>query len=762
MRAATGRKSRWRHALGLSLALGFSGWQVAAVFAQQPPTIPETTVEGTPPTTAPTLPPTTEAPTPSPSPAAPFTSPPAVGYKAGSETTGTKIDLPQLSFPGTVDVVPRSVFYDQQILRTDELLRDVPGVTKFSDPRRPDDFSIRGFEVTSRDFRKNGFLDPTAAPREYADVERVEILKGPASVLYGSGQPSGIVNLITKKPLADSYNNAQVTGGSFGLFRFEADSTGPLNEAKTLLYRINFAYQNYDGFRDFDFNERTFVAPAFTWLIDENNSITFQGEYLNDRRHFDTGLVNVNNTLGLLPITRSFNEPTDFARSEDYHTFLFFNHRFNDDWTMRLGAAVEWYSLPFFGTVPVATGAVDPRLGLPATTLLRQVQDAQDFREQNYAIIADLAGKFCTGPIEHKLLVGAELDWYNSTNFTVGLSDPLQPVQLPGFPFPIPVPSSPIDVFHPRYGGPVPPLTGHFDADYTQERYGFYVQDLVDFNHKVQILGGLRGDIVDFSFARELVQPFGGQDAGFPRVENDETFYHLTPRVGIVYQPIEDVLSLYTTYSLSFDPPPGGAFRNPTPLRPETGRIVEGGIKADLLNKQLSLTMAGFYIVKDNVTTADTFFFATQIGEQRAQGVEMSAVGKLTDRWSVIGNYAYIDSRILKEADPTLVGDRFRGIPFNNANLWTRYNLIQEACQTFGLGLGVVYNGDRPGDLGNSFNLPGYVRWDAGIYYKRNAFNAAVYFENIFDQRYYTGSVDSLTIYPGAPFTVRASIGVTF
>ena len=259
-----------------------------------------------------------------------------------------------------------------------------------------------------------------------------------------------------------------------------------------------------------------------------------------------------------------------------------------------------------------------------------------------------------------------------------------------------------------------------------------------------------------------MVSPFGGQDIGFSRVRNDETFYRLTPRVGLVYQPVEEVLSLYTTYSLSFDPPPGGAFRNPDPLRPETGRIIEGGVKADLLDKHLSLTAAGFYIVKDNVTTSDSFFFSSQVGEQRSQGAEFSMVGKLTERWSILANYAYVDSRILKDADARLVGNRFRGIPFNSANLWTRYNVIQDECQTLGVALGLVYAGNRTGDLGATFDLPGYTRWDAGVYYKRGKFNASVYMENVFDREYYAGSLDSLTVTPGAPFTVRASLGVTF
>lgn len=159
---------------------------------------------------------------------------------------------------------------------------------------------------------------------------------------------------------------------------------------------------------------------------------------------------------------------------------------------------------------------------------------------------------------------------------------------------------------------------------------------------------------------------------------------------------------------------------------------------------------------------SNTFFFATQVGQQRSQGAEVAVVGKLTDAWSIIANYSYVDSHITKEADPTLVGNRFTNVPFNTANLWTRYNLINYDWENLGVGLGMVWVGDRPGDLQNSFSLPGYVRWDAGIFYRHNAFNSSLYFENIFDRTYYVGSVDQFTVFPGAPFTIRGTVGFTF
>jgi iron complex outermembrane receptor protein len=230
-----------------------------------------------------------------------FASPPATGYNAPSATTGTIVNVPQLDFPGVVSVVPSAVIRDQDILRVDDLIRDVPAAAKTVDNGfRPDAFLIRGFVVGARDYRWNGFQDFSPAPRDFANVERVEILQGPGSVLYGSGQPSGVVNFITKKPVDDNFIAGTVLGGSYGLYRFTADANaafGPEGDCNRLLVRFNFAYQNNDSFRDFGHEERLLINPAVTYVWDQYNAITYDFQYLTDRRLFDTGLAVVGQVL---------------------------------------------------------------------------------------------------------------------------------------------------------------------------------------------------------------------------------------------------------------------------------------------------------------------------------------------------------------------------------------------------------------------------------------------------------------------------------
>jgi iron complex outermembrane receptor protein len=783
-----------------------SGLRLGRAFGQErPPTLPPTRVEAEPVPAQPTTAPPAPQPPPTPPPSAGasisaggvFASPAAAGYRAGSSTTGTIIDVPQLDFPGVVTVVPSQVIADQQAIRFDDILRDIPSAVKsFDNGFRPDAFILRGFEVRARDYRWNGYQDFSPAPRDFFNVQRVEVLQGPASVLYGSGQPSGLINIITKKPLGapltpndNSFAYGDVQVGSFGLFRTTADVYGPVDwdvGPGTLLVRVNTGYMNTESFRNFGFEDRVMFAPALTYVWDEDTALTYEFQYLRDHRLFDTGVV----ALGGQPTTdpnliaagvgvvggnpalmsrRVFlGQPGDFQTFDDYKTALTLVHNINDDWSTRIGGFIGWHDSPAFATQPILFGN-DPRLAplaalgvtFPATTVLREATAIPNFSEQNYDVMANLAGKVETGCITHKLLFGYEFDYFNSTNFTTLLSDPFITFPSPFGPLPIGA-SSPIDVLSPNYGVPTPPLPGRIEAAVTQARNGFYAQDNIELSKQWKVLCGVRYDIVDEAFHESLSTVQGGVPMVVPPTTIDEHSYFVSPRVGLVYQPIEDVLSFYGLYSESFDPAASGIFVPGTQLRPETGKSGEGGMKVDLLDKALSVTASGFSITKDNVVTQRDFIFSTQIGQQRAQGAELNIVGHLTDQWSVIGNYAYVDSRITQAALAAEIGQRFRGVPYNLASLWTRYNLVQDCCQTLGVALGMLYVGNRPGDLVDSFSLPGYTRWDAGVYYQRGYLNAGLYFENIFDRQYYVGSLNDLAVFPGAPFTVRATVGITF
>jgi iron complex outermembrane receptor protein len=582
----------------------------------------------------------------------------------------------------------------------------------------------------------------------------VEFLKGPAAILYGGGQPGGVVNFLTRMPQAQPSTFAEFQLGSFDLYRFVADSTGPVGDSNSLFYRGTVALENSHSFREFGLLQRVLATPSFTWVIDQATTLTVQAEFLYTRLFFDTGVVAPGGIVGLVPISESFNEPDDFWHEDDYRISFFFDHRLDDHWTARLAASSFWFPAELQRTLPVAFVTPD--------TLLRLKQFASSASEQYHSIIPALMGKFSTGPFNHQVLFGSELGWVVVPDFQLRQSNPFVTPML-------------LNIFDPIYrnaafGAPDPPLPFRIGVNEEQTRYGFYAQDLIDLHHHWYLLVGGRYDIVHNQFIETANIPLGFPVGGIaplqvPRVtRTDPTYDHWSGRAGLVWQPISEVLAFYGSYSQSFNPV-FGARSDSMPLVPETGFQWEGGLKADLLDKKLTFTAAGFFIVRDNVAvpdpTKDLFFFR-QVGQERSQGAELSLVGKLADNWSIIANYAYIDTKVLDDLDPMIVGKRFLSVPLNSGNLWTRYNLLQRTEQTFGVALGLVGIGERPGDLANTFTLPAYARWDAGLYYQRRNLSVSLYFENIFDVQYYAGSVSIFQIIPGAPFNVRGALRWAF
>jgi iron complex outermembrane receptor protein len=737
------RNRLWMRAV-LATALATSAGLTLAV-AQQPtdqtPTLPDTEVEAAPPT----LPPTNVEGTPPPTGAAddaldafdPYTngfllrSPAVEGYRAPSSTTATLIDLPDALIPATVNTIPRDLLNDQQALRFQDVVRNAGATVQSGDNLFADKIFIRGLELNSRDFRKNGFQDSTYTPRDFQNVERVEILKGPPSVLYGANNASGMVNLITKKPVADQFTNFGYTFGSFQQERFTLDQNGYGTSDGSVLYRINAAYENQDTFRDFGKLERTLIAPVATWFINDTTFITWEGEFHRDDRRGDRGIPAISGNALALPPQRFVGEPAnDFIHYEDYRQQLTLVSELSDVWTFSIGAQSLFYEFPGSSTTPAAQ--VGP-------TQFARTRSSFEDQEHNQSLIANLAGDGDILGMNHKMLFGTEQLYYDSdAKFTT--------LSLAG--------GGIIDAANPVYTNPAATPVFVFDAPvFRQNRSGFYVQDYVSPNDYVHFLGGARFDRLELKYVRNL---------GFGPITNEDTFDSVTPRGGVVINPFaDDTLAIYYNYSRSFSPPGGGAFNlTGAPMRPELGELNEFGIKTLLLDN-LTLNAAGFYTTRENAsfTTAFTTF---QFGRERSQGAEVNLLGQITEQWSATANYAYTDTELTDPNNAAFFGQRQRNVPLNSANLWTRYNFVQQQEQTMGAALGIVYLDERPGNLANTVVLPAFSRWDAGLFYSRGRLNASLYVENIFDVAYAANSVDQFQIFPGAPANARAQISILY
>ena len=709
-----------------------------------------------------------------------FSMPPVNGYNAPSSTVGTIVNVPDRIFPGTINTITRDTLRDQQILTMDELLRDVPSAVKaygVDGVIRPDQFFIRGFEVTSQSWRKDGYLDPTYMPRDPANMQRVDVLAGPASVLYGAAQPTGTWNVTTKTAQADAFAYGGFMTGSYGLQRYTVDVNTPLNKDGTILFRLNAAYQNGNSNVQSVFNERTFVAPTFTFVLDDDTSLTWSTEYQKDRFRMYQGIPAINgDPFSINRNTFTGNPNGDLADYTSYRNTLTFTKILSDNWTLKVGEMSLWYNTP--STTTFLDNGTLNGAGLISSPIIPQDQTvASPFVEQNHDLLETLAGEFNTGPLEHKLVLGAEQNWFitnhdtfttsSTTNLLTGTSgSAFGPINTAGGgPFPL---TGPTNTF------PNAVLTQNvFDnPSFRQNRFGFFGQDVVDVTDRLHVLMGARFDYMTQEYARsDTVLTSGFPPFPFsPEVRTYDTFNHFSPRAGITYDIIPDTMSAYAMYSKSFTPSVGVAnFSSPTPLLPEIGDIWEGGIKTQLSDR-FALRTSGYWIKEHNINVeqfnpnpgAAVPFFFTQAGLQRSQGVEANLTGQLTERLSTISNVSYNDSFLYGVAQgtagttPPIDQTRVRGVPHWLGNLWLRYNFIQEQQRTLGMALGMRYVGNRLGDYSApSLVLPSYNVWDLGFYYNRGNLNGMLLWDNIFNDNYITSSLSQYQVIPGTPSNVR-------
>lgn len=658
---------------------------------------------------------------------------PAGGYQAPDATTATKTDTPVRDIPQSIQVVPQQVLEDQQVTGLNEALRNVSGVAQGNQSSRSvfDLFLIRGF--TTRSIFRNGLRDDTNITGGSAttNIERIEVLKGPSSVLYGRGGPGGTINIVTKQPQSEPSYLIEATGGNYDTYGGSLDFTGPLNDSKNLLYRLNASVLHTDNFIDFGRSERYFIAPVLTWLIGQDTTLSFEAEYLDVQQPNDQGLpargTVLPNPNGELPLNRQLGEPEYAPRNRRTLRLGYnFEHRFNQDWLIRNAFGVSFQRIDEF---LVFSTSLRP----DNRTLNRRVTDVDIFIKDIYSLDTNIVGNFNTGGIQHKLLVGFDLSReYNRGTTTFKTI-------------------APIDIFNPVYGARAGAVTTTFNDQDVTDGLGIYLQDQISLADNLKFLLGGRFDIVEQRFKDFL-------DSSSNSTQKSEAF---SPRVGIVYQPIEPI-SLYASYSRSFNPVTGTTVSGNL-FQPERGTQYEVGVKADLLGGRLSSTLAFYDLTRTNVTTPDLDNpgFNIQTGEQKSQGIELDVVGEILPGWRVIASYAYTDSRIEKD-NRFEVGNRLNNVPEHSASLWTTYEIQNGTLQGLGFGAGVFYVGEREADLANTFSLPSYLRTDAAVYYKRNNFRASVNVYNLFDIDYFETASGNVNVYPGSPLTVRATLGWEF
>ena len=654
---------------------------------------------------------------------------PVEGYLATRSATATKTDTPIIDTPASIQVVPRAVIEDQGATRLTDVVRNVSSVQiSGSNGNRQDIIQIRGFAANR--IARDGFLSASsfgdAAQLGLANVERVEVLKGPPSVLYGPADPGGLVNIVTKKPKAEPHYSVTGQAGSFDFYQSDIDFNQPLTEDGKLLARLNASYENADSFRDHFINsERIQVAPSLRWVPTSRTTVDFDLEYYKRRHQSDYGVIAIDGKAPALPRERFLGEERDRTESDEIRLQASIGHEFNEIWSLRALAR-------FSDTNARSKQSFPFGLAADGRTFNRRFFDF-DQNFQNYALQANLTGNFETGPLEHQLLFGTDGNFtrFESTAFAADLD--------------------PIDIFNPVYGAALGTRTAPGTQDRRIDFYGAYLQDLISIGDHWKLLLGGRFDMAKTRFDRDDVNVTDKWDQAF------------SPRAGLVYQPIDD-LSIYASYTTSFLPPLSGASFDGEEFEPEEGEQFEIGVKRDWFDGRLSTTLAAYQLTRSNVSTADPQnpTFSIQVGEQRSRGVEFDIAGELAPGWNIIGSLAYLDVEVTK--DNTLpVGNRLVNAPKWSGSLWATYAFQGSPLRGLEIGGGVFVVGDRKADFANQVDVDGYARVDLFARYAINDnISLALNIDNLFDENYIEGVGGSNFMDPGAPRSVFGTVQVRF
>lgn len=673
----------------------------------------------------------------------------AEAYTAPNATTATKTDTPIAQTPASVQVVTQQVLKDQQVITIDQALQNASGVTVnsgggFSGGRPFASIVLRGFgtDVVLRDgtpiYSYAG--DSSAFAQEFANVESVEILKGPAAILYGALEPGGVVNITTKQPQATPAYSIEQQLGSFGLSRTTFNATGPLSTNKDVLYRLDLSYLNQGSQFQDGFTKNAFIAPVVQWRIDQANTVKLEFNYRN---------LKYNQNLGYLPTLNGALVNTNPAvnyggRSPDEETTYFaaltHQHKFNADWAIKSRFVFNRTSQDLAGVTPLFI--FDTGFPNGTTPLVGRELFPISAVNQSYNVTSDLTGHFNAFGIGHTLLAGGDYNRFESSSVGLMAAGSLNQNDPLGFPLGS---VSYVDLFNPsKNGTPFSNLAPFDTTTQLTETAGFYLQDQIKLPYEFYLLAGFRYQYIHET-GDTSIPSFGfNQVAGL-------TADAVTPRVGLLWQPLP-WLSSYGSYSENFGPvSPGSIQFNGNIVPPSAGTQEEVGIKTSFYDGKLTASAAYFDLTKTNIPAADLLHpnqgFVSVIGAARARGFEFDAQGEVLPGLKIITNFAHTDARVTAASlgDNAPVGSRFGGVPFNVYRLFTTYDFQTQELKGLKIGGGLSFTDTQPFIPANgptTQTLPGYTLFNLLAAYKFENFGdkwtAQINANNIFDRIYFT------------------------
>ena len=633
-------------------------------------------------------------------------------------STATRTATAVRYVPQAIDSVKTESLRSYGTNELGQALSGIPNVSSGADTRF-DSLRIRGFDA-SNDFYLDGIRDDSQYVRDLHNIERIEVLKGPAAVLYGRGGQGGIVNRVSKMPTPGQKSSIEAQGGSNDLRSLYADlSTDPTDN---ISLRLNMGNQDNNSFRDGVSGNRQLFAPSMSWQLTPELNWLVQYEYSRYNRTPDRGIPGVNGRPADVSRSTTYFDHGDYIDDKSQSLRSKLAYELNADWQLRHTLGVFKLDSDFDNTFQ--TG-YDPK-----TNSVTRQHWQQDLTTRNVFNNLELEGGFDTFGLEHRLLTGIELGSQRR--------DP--------------------KLYSARDGRTVPSLdlnqpnrrlshTGSMrlsSNNHTEvESRALYVQDQLRLNDQWQLLGGLRYDRFEVDTTNKLLD-----------IQQNVKSHSTSPRVGLVWTPLEHH-SFYASWSKTFTPAGGGligitpnATGNANDLSPELTKQKEIGVKSDWFDERLSTTLAVYELELYNRRTSDPLDRTITLltGEQRSRGVELTATGKIVDNWYVRGGVGLQDAKVEKDNNG-FEGKRISDVAKRNASLFITWKPQMGWYAETGLTL----VGDRYADNLNTVVLPGYGRWDALAGFRQKEWDVRAALNNIADKNYYASATSAAQIQPGEP-----------
>jgi len=634
-------------------------------------------------------------------------------YKAGSSTVGTKTDTPLIETPQSISVITNDQMEAQNVSTMAEALRYTPGVQSetFGFEPRTTFIKIRGFDATETGLYRDGLKlsNPGFAvgySLEPYGAERVEVPRGPASVLYGQASPGGLVNYVSKRPTFDPFREIKFEAGTYDRFQGELDVGGALDERKTLAYRVTGLVRGSETQVDFIKDNRIYVAPALTWKPSDATTLTFLSHYQKDdtqpsQRLPAKGTLR-SNANGKIPTNRFTGEPNvDQYSREEFAVGYALEHRVNDAVTLRQNT--RYYNNEVDDRSIYTTALLADQRTI-SRALYESFGKVHGFNLDNQAQF-----KFSTAMLAHTLLSGLDFQHVGSNSLqTYGAAPNL-------------------DIFNPVYGSTVASAPVFKNEDVTQNQIGLYLQDQIKFGEHWRATLGGRYDRADSVTKNQL--------AGTSATQDDHA---LTGRAGLVYV-ADNGLAPYFSYAQSFLPALGTDAAGKA-LKPETGEQYEFGVKFQPKNQNSFVTLAYFDLTRTDFLTPDPITYANvQRGEANSRGVELEGVASLDNGLNLTANYTYLNANVTKSSFTAEVGEPLEYTPEHKASAWADYTVPTGIAKGWGVGGGARFIGTSFGNsyaAKNTIEVPSTVLFDASTHYNWKQFQFSVNLQNALDKEY--------------------------